>query len=156
MIPPNTIALAAIAVTPVPPALLSTRTVWDTYPGLLTVTVKLSRRRFSTNTVGVTPFSPVESTTLAPGGSLCTFSFSWTPRVIVAHEHRKRAGTNRNRTRDKAFCIRRRVTAEIPVTSIKCGLRPTWFLYDFLQSAVNHSPIRSLPRAPTFSLFKMG
>jgi len=76
---------AAMAVPPVADTLLSTFTVWGTYPALLTVTVKLSRRLF-TNFVGVTPFSPEESTTFAPDGSLDTVSLSWEPRVMVAQD----------------------------------------------------------------------
>ena len=76
---------AIMAVPPVADTLLSTFTVWGTYPALLTVTVKLSRRLF-TNFVGVTPFSPEESTTFAPDGSLNTVSLSWEPRVIVAQD----------------------------------------------------------------------
>src|SRR5262249_23281648 len=75
----------AMAVPPVADTLLSTCTVWGTYPALLTVTVKFSRRLF-TNLVGVTPFSPEESTTFAPDGSLNTVSLSWGPRVMVAQE----------------------------------------------------------------------
>ena len=67
--------LRVLAVPPVADALLSTLTVWETYPALLTVTVKLSRRPF-TNVVGVTPFSPEESTTFALDGSLNTVSLS--------------------------------------------------------------------------------
>jgi hypothetical protein len=93
MIPPA-ITLPAIAVPPVPEYLLSTFTVCEIYPDLLTVTVKFSVRRFFTNFAGVTPLSPVESCTLAPGGSLMTLSFSWTPRVIVAQEVRNRNGRN--------------------------------------------------------------
>ncbi len=74
-----------MAVPPVADTLLSTFTVWGTYPALLTVTVKLSRRLF-TNLVGVTPFSPEESTTFAPDGSLNTVSLSWEPRVMVAQD----------------------------------------------------------------------
>jgi len=76
---------AAMAVPPVADTLLSTFTVWGTYPALLTVTVKLSRRLF-TNLVGVTPFSPEESTTFAPDGSLNTVSLSWEPRVMVPQD----------------------------------------------------------------------
>jgi hypothetical protein len=76
---------AIMAVPPVADTLLSTFTVWGTYPALLTVTVKLSRRLF-TNFVGVTPFSPEESTTFAPDGSLDTVSLSLEPRVIVAQD----------------------------------------------------------------------
>ena len=65
----------AMAVPPVADTLLSTFTVWGTYPALLTVTVKSSRRLF-TNLVGVTPFSPDESATFAPDGSLSTVSLS--------------------------------------------------------------------------------
>jgi hypothetical protein len=36
--------------------------------------------------VGVTPFSPEESTTFAPDGSLDTVSLSWEPRVMVAQD----------------------------------------------------------------------
>jgi hypothetical protein len=75
----------AMAVPPVADTLLSTFTVWGTYPALVTVTVKLSRRLF-TNLVGVTPFSPEESTTFAPDGSLNTVSLSWGPRVMVAQD----------------------------------------------------------------------
>src|SRR5437773_3889192 len=82
---PPTITLPAIAVPPVADTLLSTFTVWGTYPALLTVTVKLSRRLF-TNFVGVTPFSPEESTTFAPDGSLNTVSLSWEPRVMVPQD----------------------------------------------------------------------
>ena len=70
------ITFPAITVPPVGPPLLSTFTVCETYPGLLIVTVKLSVRRFFTNFAGVTLCSPVESLTSAPGGSLCTVSFS--------------------------------------------------------------------------------
>jgi hypothetical protein len=72
---PPTIRLPAMAVPPVADTLLSTFTVWGTYPALLTVTVKLSPRLFA-NFVGVTPFSPEESTTFAPDGSLNTVSLS--------------------------------------------------------------------------------
>jgi len=75
----------AMAVPPVADTLLSTLTVWGTYPALLTVTVKLSRRLF-TKLVGVTPFSPEESTTFAPDGSLNTVSLSWGPRMMVAQD----------------------------------------------------------------------
>lgn len=75
----------AMAVPPVADTLLSTFTVWGTYPALLTVTVKLSRRLF-TKLAGVTPFSPEESTTFAPDGSLNTVSLSWGPRMMVAQE----------------------------------------------------------------------
>jgi hypothetical protein len=68
-------ALPAMAVPPVAETLLSTFTVWGIYPALLIVTVKLSQRLF-TNFVGVTPFSPEESTTFAPTGSLNTVSLS--------------------------------------------------------------------------------
>jgi hypothetical protein len=67
--------LRVLLVSPVADTLLSTFTVWETYPALLTVTVKLSRRPF-TNVVGVTPFSPEESTTFALDGSLNTVSLS--------------------------------------------------------------------------------
>ena len=64
-----------LAVPVVAEALLSTFTVWEMYPVLLTVTVKLSRRPF-TNVVGVTPFSPEDRTTFALDGSLNTVSLS--------------------------------------------------------------------------------
>jgi hypothetical protein len=82
---PPEITLPAMAVPPVVDTLLSTFTVCGTYPALLSVTVKLSRRLF-TKVVGVTPFSPEESTTFAPDGSLNTVSLSWEPRVIVAQD----------------------------------------------------------------------
>jgi hypothetical protein len=62
-------------VSPVADTLLSTFTVWEAYPVLLTVTVNLSRRPF-TNVAGVTPFSPEDSTTFALDGSLNTVSLS--------------------------------------------------------------------------------
>jgi hypothetical protein len=64
---PPRITLPAMAVPPVAETLLSTFTVCGTYPTLLTVTVKLSRRLF-TNFVGVTPFPPEERTTFASDG----------------------------------------------------------------------------------------
>ena len=67
--------LRVLLVPPVADTLLSTFTVLETYPALLTVTVKLSRRLFR-NVVGVTPFSPEESTTFALDGSLNTVSLS--------------------------------------------------------------------------------
>jgi hypothetical protein len=70
--PRRTLRVLAV---PVADTLLSTFTVWETYPALLTVTVKLSRRPF-TNVVGVTPFSPEDSTTFALDGSLNTVSLS--------------------------------------------------------------------------------
>src|ERR1043166_8730178 len=57
------------------PAVAETITVSETYPTLLTVTVKLPRRPF-TNVAGVTPFSPEDSTTFALDGSLKTVSVS--------------------------------------------------------------------------------
>ena len=67
--------LRVLLVSPVADTLLSTFTVWETYPALLTVTVKLCRLAF-TNVAGVTPFSPEESTTFALDGSLNTVSLS--------------------------------------------------------------------------------
>src|ERR1700746_449565 len=67
--------LRVLLVSPVADTLLSTFTVWETYPALLTVTVKLCRLPF-TNVAGVTPFSPEESTTFALDGSLNTVSLS--------------------------------------------------------------------------------
>jgi len=53
--------------------------------------------------VGVTPFSPEESTTFAPDGSLNTVSLSWELRVMVAQDvitttdrHSKTLLINRN------------------------------------------------------------
>src|SRR6266478_6811343 len=95
MAPPR-MTFPAIAAPPVPPNLLSTFTVCGTYPDLLTVTVKGSVRRSFTNFAGVMPRSPVERRTSAAEGSLVTVNFSCTPRVIVAHEVKSRAG---NRTK---------------------------------------------------------
>ena len=67
--------LRVLLVSPVADTLLSTFTVWEAYPALLTVTVNLSRRPF-TNVAGVTPFSPEDSTTFALDGSLNTVSLS--------------------------------------------------------------------------------
>jgi len=96
----------AIAVPPVADTLLSTFTVWGTYPALLTVTVKLSRRLF-TNLVGVTPFSPEESTTFAPDGSLNTVSLSWEPRVMVAQDVIRTTGRH-----SKTLLINRSIVVE--------------------------------------------
>ena len=103
---PPTITLPAIAVPPVADTLLSTFTVWGTYPALLTVTVKLSRRLF-TNFVGVTPFSPEESTTFAPDGSLNTVSLSWEPRVMVAQDVIRTTGRH-----SKTLLINRSIVVE--------------------------------------------
>jgi hypothetical protein len=97
----------AMAVPPVADTLLSTFTVWGTYPALLTVTVKLSRRLF-TNFVGVTPFSPEESTTFAPDGSLNTVSLSWGPRVIVAQDVIRTTGRH-----SKTLLINRSIVVEL-------------------------------------------
>ena len=97
---------AAMAVPPVADTLLSTFTVWGTYPALLTVTVKLSRRLF-TNCVGVTPFSPEESTTFAPDGSLNTVSLSWEPRVMVAQDVIRTTGRH-----SKTLLINRSIVVE--------------------------------------------
>jgi hypothetical protein len=86
--------LRVLLVSPVADTLLSTFTVWETYPALLTVTVKLSRRPF-TNIVGVTPFSPEESTTFALDGSLNTVSLSREPRVMVAQDVKSTTGRHR-------------------------------------------------------------
>ena len=67
--------LRVLALPAVADAALPTFTVCERYPILLTVTVKLSRRPF-TKVVGVTPFSPEDSTTFAPDGSLTTVSLS--------------------------------------------------------------------------------
>ena len=67
--------LRVLVVPAVAEAAVSTFTVCEMYPILLTVTVKLSRRPF-TKVVGVTPVSPEDSTTFAPGGSLNTVSLS--------------------------------------------------------------------------------
>src|SRR5881397_820656 len=96
----------AMAVPPVADTLLSTFTVWGTYPALLTVTVKLSRRLF-TNFVGVTPFSPEESTTFAPDGSLNTVSLSWEPRVMVAQDVIRTTGRH-----SKTLLINRSIVVE--------------------------------------------
>src|SRR5438876_5241252 len=103
---PPIITLPAIAVPPVADTLLSTFTVWGTYPALLTVTVKLSRRLF-TNFVGVTPFSPEESTTFAPDGSLTTVSLSWEPRVMVAQDVIRTTGRH-----SKTLLINRSIVVE--------------------------------------------
>src|SRR5881392_2749151 len=103
---PPTITFPAIAVPPVADTLLSTFTVWGTYPALLTVTVKLSRRLF-TNFVGVTPFSPEESTTFAPDGSLNTVSLSWEPRVMVAQDVIRTTGRH-----SKTLLINRSIVVE--------------------------------------------
>jgi len=100
----------AMAVPPVADTLLSTFTVWGTYPTLLTVTVKLSRRLF-TNFVGVTPFSPEESTTFAPDGSLNTVSLSWEPRVIVAQDVIRTTGRH-----SKTLLINRSIVVELEKT----------------------------------------
>src|SRR6266567_5289656 len=107
---PPTITLPAIAVPPVADTLLSTFTVWGTYPALLTVTVKLSRRLF-TKFVGVTPFSPEESTTFAPDGSLNTVSLSWEPRVMVAQDVIRTTGRH-----SKALLINRSIVVELEKT----------------------------------------
>src|SRR5437899_2306096 len=98
---------AAMAVLPVADTLLSTFTVCGTYPALLTVTVKLSRRLF-TNCVGVTPFSPEESTTFAPDGSVNTVSLSWEPRVMVAQDVIRTTGRH-----SKALLINRSIVVEL-------------------------------------------
>ena len=107
---PATITLPAMAVPPVAESLLSTFTVWGTYPTLLTVTVKLSRRLF-TNFVGVTPFSPEESTTFAPDGSLNTVSLSWEPRVMVAQDVIRTTGRH-----SKTLLINRSIVVELEKT----------------------------------------
>jgi hypothetical protein len=101
---------AAMAVPPVADTLLSTFTVWGTYPALLTVTVKLSRRLF-TNCVGVTPFSPEESTTFAPDGSLNTVSLSWEPRVMVAQDVIRTTGRH-----SKTLLVNRSIVVEFGKT----------------------------------------
>jgi hypothetical protein len=101
---------AIMAVPPVADTLLSTFTVWGTYPALLTVTVKLSRRLF-TNFVGVTPFSPEESTTFAPDGSLNTVSLSWEPRVMVAQDVIRTTGRH-----SKTLLINRSIVVELEKT----------------------------------------
>src|SRR5438128_8487429 len=107
---PPTITLPAIAVPPVADTLLSTFTVWGTYPALLTVTIKLSRRLF-TNFVGVTPFSPEESTTFAPDGSLTTVSLSWEPRVMVPQDVIRTTGRH-----SKTLLINRSIVVELEKT----------------------------------------
>ncbi len=98
---------AIMAVPPVADTLLSTFTVWGTYPALLTVTVKPSRRLF-TNFVGVTPFSPEESTTFAPDGSLNTVSLSCEPRVMVAQDVKRTTGRH-----SKTLLINRSITVQL-------------------------------------------
>src|SRR6266513_5535822 len=115
---PPTITLPAIAVPPVADTLLSTFTVWGTYPALLTVTVKLSRRLF-TNFVGVTPFSPEESTTFAPDGSLNTVSLSWEPRVMVAQDVIRTTGRH-----SKTLLINRSIVVEFEKTFSDFGSVP--------------------------------
>ena len=102
--------LPAMAVPPVAETLLSTFTVWGIYPALLTVTVKLSQRLF-TNFVGVTPFSPEESTTFAPDGSLNTVSLSWEPRVMVAQDVIRTTGRH-----SKTLLINRSIVVELEKT----------------------------------------
>jgi hypothetical protein len=70
---------------------VTTFTVCEVYPGLLTVTVTFSARRSFTNFAGVTPCSPEESLTSAPGGSLSTVSFAGPPPVM-AQEVRTKNG----------------------------------------------------------------
>jgi hypothetical protein len=101
---------AIMAVPPVADTLLSTFTVWGTYPALLTLTVKLSRRLF-TNFVGVTPFSPEESTTFAPDGSLNTVSLSWEPRVMVPQDVIRTTGRH-----SKTLLINRSILVELEKT----------------------------------------
>jgi hypothetical protein len=113
---------AAMAVPPVADTLLSTFTVWGTYPALLTVTVKLSRRLF-TNFVGVTPFSPEESTTFAPDGSLTTVSLSWEPRVMVAQDVIRTTGRH-----SKTLLINRSIVVEF-------GKKRTYRILVVFQSA---------------------